>query len=96
MAHHLGRGPTKARTVIGPDLVTVVLQDTLTPSERTLLERGDAEAVTDHRRRLQDAIRHELAAIVEALMDRTVLAVLADHRAELDLATVVFVLEPAD
>ena len=37
-----GRGPTSARAVwSGPDAVTVFLEDTLTPAERTLLSLGE-------------------------------------------------------
>ena len=37
---YTGRGPTKAKTVINDDLVTVLLADTLTKGERKLVETG--------------------------------------------------------
>ena len=39
-AHYTGRGPTKAKTLIGEDMVTVLLADTLTRGERTLVANG--------------------------------------------------------
>ena len=38
MSEYIGRGPTKARTAISRDVVTVLLQDTLTKAERSLAE----------------------------------------------------------
>src|ERR1700693_651624 len=42
MQAYTGRGPTKAKTTINEDLVTVVLADTLTNGERSLVESGRA------------------------------------------------------
>lgn len=41
---HTGRGPTKARTIVSDNLVTIVLADTLTRGERTLVENGPRRA----------------------------------------------------
>lgn len=92
-AQHLGRGPTKARTVIGPGLVTVVLNDTLTSFERTLLASDGPAPVVEVRRRLHEAIRDDLAAAVEQIVGHPVLAVMSDHRPDLDVCVVVFLLE---
>ncbi len=37
VSEYTGRGPTKARTYINDDVVTVLLQDTLTKGERSLV-----------------------------------------------------------
>ncbi len=37
---YTGRGPTQAKTLINDDLVTVLLADTLTKGERTLVDNG--------------------------------------------------------
>src|SRR5205807_6599497 len=42
---YTGRGPTRARTTINGTLVAIILEDTLTKGERTLLEAGQAGAV---------------------------------------------------
>ena len=38
MSDHIGRGPTRARTYLQDDLVSVVVRDSLTKGERSLLE----------------------------------------------------------
>ena len=38
LSQYTGRGPTKARTFLNEDMVTIVLQDTLTKGERTLVD----------------------------------------------------------
>src|SRR4051794_25495221 len=45
MSEYTGRGPTKAKTVISRDVVTVVLQDTLTKGERGLAANGKSDIV---------------------------------------------------
>jgi uncharacterized protein YbcI len=50
-AEYYGRGPTKARTYINDDLVVVVLEETFTPAEKTLIARGESEGIQDIRRR---------------------------------------------
>src|SRR5207237_7486857 len=42
---YTGRGPTKARTVIGKDTVAIILADTLTKGERSLVKMGETEHV---------------------------------------------------
>lgn len=37
MSEYTGRGPTKARTYVNEDLVSVLLRDTLTKGERSLV-----------------------------------------------------------
>jgi uncharacterized protein YbcI len=93
-AEYLGRGPTKARTVVSRDLISVVLQDTLTKAERSLIERGQQEIVLEMRRALQSAMRDALVDAVESVSGRRVIAFLSDQQAEPDFAVESFVLEP--
>jgi uncharacterized protein YbcI len=93
-AEHVGRGPTKARTVVSRNLVCVVLEDTFTKGERSLLEAGEREAVLSTRRAYQRALRAPLRQAVEELTGRTVVSVLSDHQDEPDIAVENFVLEP--
>src|SRR3954451_7246160 len=44
-AEYYGKGPTKAKTYIVDDLVVVVLEESFTRAEKTLVERGEREAV---------------------------------------------------
>jgi len=45
LREYTGRGPTKAKTMINDDLVTVLLADTLTEGERKLVETGHPDRV---------------------------------------------------
>lgn len=92
-AEHIGRGPTKARTVVSRNLVTVVLEDTFTKGERALLRAGERDAVLTTRRAYQRALREPLTEAIEELMSRTVIAVLSDHHDDPDVAVENFVLE---
>jgi len=93
-AEYLGRGPTKARTVIAGDLISVVLEDTLTKAERKLIERGQEEVVIATRRIVQRTMRDDLVGAVEELSGRKVVAFMSDQQAEPDFAVESFVLEP--
>jgi uncharacterized protein YbcI len=93
-AEHIGRGPTKARTVMSRNLVTVVLEDTFTKGERALLRAGERDAVLNTRGAYQRALRGPLRAAIEELTSRNVIAVLSDHHDDPDIAVENFVLEP--
>jgi uncharacterized protein YbcI len=93
---YTGRGPTKAKTTIGDTLVTILLADTLTTGERTLVEHGHAERVILTRHDYQIAMRDDLVGIVERELDRNVIAFMSQNHIDPDLAVEVFVLEPAD
>jgi len=90
---YLGRGPTKARAVLGGNMAAVVLEDTLTKAERRLVEAGRGDDVVRHRRVLQQTMRDELVARVEEILGRRVVAFLSDHQPYPDYAVETFVLE---
>jgi uncharacterized protein YbcI len=92
---YTGRGPTKAKTIISTDLVTVVLADTLTTGERTLVDTGNSARVLDLRQTYQEAMREDLVAVVERQLDRKVIAFMSQNHIDPDLAVETFVLEPA-
>src|SRR3954451_81657 len=52
-SEYYGKGPTKAKTYIVDDLVVVVLEESFTRAEKTLVERGEREAIQHIRRRFQ-------------------------------------------
>ena len=94
MAEYTGRGPTKARTYINEDLVTVVLQDTLTRGEQSLVRDGRASLVLTTRKAYQQTMRADMVAGVEEIMEREVMAFLSDNHIEPDVAVESFVLTP--
>jgi uncharacterized protein YbcI len=89
---YTGRGPTHARTTIGPDTIVVTLRDCLTKAERTLAQHGQALEVLAMRRAFQNTMREELIAAVERLTGRTVEAFLSDNLHEPDVAVEVFLM----
>jgi uncharacterized protein YbcI len=95
MSEYTGRGPTKARTSIDGNVVSVLLRDTLTKGERSLVADGRAQLVLDMRKAFQMTMREELVAGVEKIMGRTVIAFMSDNHIDPDFAAETFVLAPA-
>jgi uncharacterized protein YbcI len=93
---YTGRGPTKAKTLITEEMVTVLLADTLTKGERQLVENGHSETVLTVRHDYQVVMQGELVAIVEEHAERKVAAFMSQNHIDPDLAVEVFVLEPRD
>jgi uncharacterized protein YbcI len=96
MHEYTGRGPTKAKATINENMVTVLLADTLTSGERTLVESGRANRVIRLRHDYQLVMRDDLVGIVERELDRKVIACMSQNHIDPDLAVEVFVLEPGD
>jgi uncharacterized protein YbcI len=92
IAKYTGRGPTKARTTLADDAVFVVLEDTLTRGEQTLVDHGQEMAVLELRKKWQNAMRNDLAASIEQLTGRTVVGFMSDNHINPDLGVEVFVL----
>jgi uncharacterized protein YbcI len=89
-----GRGPTKAKTLINEDLVTVVLADTLTKGEQKLVDNGRPDRVIELRHDFQMVMREDLIGIVERQLERKVIAFMSQNHIDPDLAIELFVLEP--
>jgi uncharacterized protein YbcI len=89
-----GRGPTSARAAwAGPDVLTVVLENTLTPAERNLVRLGEHERLRETRMFFQYATVRELCDPVERLTGRKVRAFISGIDTEVDgLSVETFVL----
>jgi uncharacterized protein YbcI len=96
MHEYTGRGPTRARTYINEDLITIVLQDTLTMGERSLVRDGRTELVLSTRRAFQQTMSNQLIEAIERLSARKVLAFLSENHVNPDVAVESFVLVPRD
>jgi uncharacterized protein YbcI len=94
MSAYTGRGPTRAWTSIDEDLVSVVLRDTLTKGERSLVSDSRTQLVLDMRKAYQTTMRDDLVAGVEEITGRRVIAFLSDNHIKPDIAIESFVLEP--
>jgi uncharacterized protein YbcI len=70
-----GRGPTRVRTYwCADDILTSVLEETLTPAERNLAAMGEHQRLRDTRMFFQYATVREFCEPVERLTGRTVRA----------------------
>jgi len=92
---YTGRGPTRARTTIGENIIVCVMGATLTKGEQTLVGDGKAEVVLHSRRAFQDTMQAEAISTVQELSGRKVVAFMSNNHIDPDLAVEVFVLEPA-
>jgi uncharacterized protein YbcI len=96
LSQYTGRGPTKARTYINDDLVSIVLRDTLTKGENTLVDNDHGALVLHTRRTFQDVMGADLIAGVEDILQRKVLAFLSANHIDPDIAVETFILVPID
>jgi len=94
LSEYTGRGPTKARTYINDDLISVVLRDTLTKGERSLIANGSVDVVLDARKAYQAAMKQDLIAVIEKYSGRSVLAFMSENHIDPDIAVESFVLAP--
>ena len=91
-----GRGPTRAKTYWGgSDLITVVLEDTLTPAERNLVRLGEHQRLRDLRLFFQYASVREFCEPIEQITGRKVRAFFSSVDTEVDgMSTESFMLYP--
>ncbi len=93
LREHTGRGPTKARTTIRDNVVLVMLEQTLTKGEASLVAKGRAEKVLEIRHEFQESMREECSAKVGELTGRKVIAMMSANHIDPDLASEIFVLD---
>ena len=91
-SEYYGRGPTRARAYVTEDLVVVVLEESFTRAERTLVERGEVDAIQNIRRRFQQQMKDEFSAVVEQATGRLVRAFLSETNLEHDVSVEIFLL----
>jgi uncharacterized protein YbcI len=89
---YYGHEPGLVDVHIGPNVVIVVMEETFTPAEKTLIERGSAQEVQQIRRRFQQVKGNQFCSVVEQATGRTVRTFLSDTDLEQRLAVEVFLL----
>jgi uncharacterized protein YbcI len=94
-SEYYGRGPTKAKTYMIDDLVVVVLEETFTPVERTLINRGETAAIMEIRRRFQQAMKEDFTKVIETVTGRRVRAFMSETDLESDTSVELFLLDNA-
>lgn len=86
-----GRGPTKARSYLQGDYAVCILEEIFTTAERTLIEAGSGEHVSETRRKFQEAVKDEFIGVVERITGRTVRVFLSQVDVDANLALEFFV-----
>ena len=94
-SENTGRGPTKARTTIDAELIVVLLHDSMTHAEKTLVRAGRSAEVLQMRRTFQETMRPSLIEAVEGLTDRTVVSFMSANDIEPDTAAEIFMMDGA-
>ncbi len=90
---HYGKGPTRCRTYVQPELVVVVLGGGYTASEQTLFEGGRWYEVREARQLWQDTMRARFVETIERLTAHNVRAFMSANHQDPDFAVELFVLE---
>jgi uncharacterized protein YbcI len=86
-----GRGPTKARSYLQGDYAVCVLEEIFTTAERTLIDAGSSEHVSETRRKFQEAVKDQFIDVVERITGRRVRVFLSQVDVEANLALEFFV-----
>jgi uncharacterized protein YbcI len=89
-----GRGPTKAKTYRFDDYLLTVLEDILTPVERTLVDNGHADLVRKVRLTFQEAVADRFKQTVAGITGRKVVAYHSQVVFDPPIGFEIFVLEP--
>jgi uncharacterized protein YbcI len=89
---YYGRGPTKSKVYADGDLVVVVLEETFTPAERTLIDQGQSEGIQEIRRNFQRIMAEPFTELIEQGTGREVRSFTSETDLENDIAVEVFIL----
>lgn len=93
LREYTGRGPMTSRTTIRDNVVLVMLEQTLTKGERSLVSKGRVDKVIEIRHEFQEAMREESMAKVAELTGRQVVAMLSANHVNPDIGAEIYVLD---
>ena len=91
-SRYYGRGPTRCKVYAEADLVVVVLEETFTPAERTLIGHGQSEGIQEIRRNFQSIMADQFKSLIEQATGRKVRSFTSETDLENDIAVEVFLL----
>ena len=89
---YYGRGPTRSKVYADGDVVVVVLEETFTPAERTLIAQGQSGGIQEIRRNFQLIMADQFKSLVEQATGREVRSFTSETDLENDIAVEVFIL----
>lgn len=90
---YVGRGPSRGHAFFRNNIVVIVMEETLTKAEHSLIDCGDQDIVMSMRRRFQSAMEVDLIGEVERLTGCKVIAFMSDSHIDPDMAAELFVLD---
>ncbi len=93
LREYTGRGPMSSRTTIRDNVVLVMLEQTLTKGEQSLVNKGRVDKVIEIRHEFQEAMREESMAKVAELTGRQVIAMLSANHVNPDIGAEIYVLD---
>jgi uncharacterized protein YbcI len=91
-----GRGPTKARSYLHGDYAVCILEEVFTTAERTLIDAGSGDHVSDTRKKFQEAVGEEFVEVVERITGRRVRVFLSQVDVDTNLALEFFIFAEPD
>lgn len=91
-SHYYGQAPARYKAYVLDGLVAVVLEETFTPAEQALIQRGESEGIQDIRRRFQRTMADQFKEIVEQATGQTVRAFMSDTDLEARVSVEMFLL----
>lgn len=89
----IGRGPVSARVIMDAEAVVVLMHDTLTKAEHSLVDGGFVAEVLASRRAFQTLLRPAYIEAVERATGRTVQTFMSANHASPDHAAEIFLLD---
>jgi uncharacterized protein YbcI len=92
-ARFTGRGPSKAQAFFHGNILVVVLENSMTSGEQSLVAGGRSDAVSRLRREFHESMRAELDGAVEEQTGCAVVASMSDSHIDPDLTALMFVLD---
>jgi uncharacterized protein YbcI len=93
LREYTGRGPMTSRTTIRDNIVLVMLEQTLTKGEQSLVNKGRVDKVIEIRHEFQEAMREESMAKIAELTGRPVVAMLSANHVNPDIGAEIYVLD---
>jgi len=90
---HLGRGPKTASTFHHDNMVVTMMQDVMTPAEKTLANTSKGDAVIQMRHLFQETMEHDYTEAIERLTGLKVIAFISGNHIDPDMAAELFVLD---
>jgi uncharacterized protein YbcI len=91
-AEFYGHPPGSSRAIVTEEVVVVVMEQTFTRAEQTMIERGEFEEIQSIRRRFQRVMAEDFHSVVENATGREVRSFVSDTDINEGLSIEVFLL----